>query len=507
MELKRILARDTRSAMEQAIKTYGPDVLVISNHQVGGQTELVVAIEAPDADTAQASASSDRAPEAVATAEITPPAPGTEPVQSFRQSLQAATQSAVRGDIEPSTGERASTGPGRSDQDARDYLRSREIVELVRDEIAALRREFRMRQQTSASQALQDTEMPGALLALMLQSISQASDAQEGLQIMREQLLHALRRPAVELPARGLHLLAGPSGAGKTLMVARLAQRAAQAGCEQVALISYKDVRAGAWSQMQMLAAQLGVDAYRATDRQSLRVLIDELSHRTLVLIDTPGVQMTEQVQQVLSEAPNCQCHAVLPTDASTATLQRVLGQGLPLKSLLLTKVDEASSGWALLQFLSNNALALSGASQGAGLSDLSPDFNIEQLVDLALAPLAAVSSSGFEAVSSQADPHHSADQAVSVQPGLSAILASVAGLPAVPAFMSTADMLGGADKPASKKSSARASGRGPAKSSTRSTKATAPAAKRARTSADKTTAATGVRTARRKSAEVTAQP
>lgn len=521
MELKRILARDTRSAMEQAIKTYGPDVLVISNHQVGGQTELVVAIEAPDADTAQASASSDRAPEAMATAEITPPAPGTEPVQSFRQSLQAATQSAVRGDIELSTGERASTGPGRSDQDARDYLRSREIVELVRDEIAALRREFRMRQQTSAwqsglnlapavaplAQALQDTEMPGALLALMLQSISQASDAQEGLQIMREQLLHALRRPAVELPARGLHLLAGPSGAGKTLMVARLAQRAAQAGCEQVALISYKDVRAGAWSQMQMLAAQLGVDAYRATDRQSLRVLIDELSHRTLVLIDTPGVQMTEQVQQVLSEAPNCQCHAVLPTDASTATLQRVLGQGLPLKSLLLTKVDEASSGWALLQFLSNNALALSGASQGAGLSDLSPDFNIEQLVDLALAPLAAVSSSGFEAVSSQADPHHSADQAVSVQPGLSAILASVAGLPAIPAFMSTADMLGGADKPASKKSSARASGRGPAKSSTRSTKATAPAAKRARTSADKTTAATGVRTARRKSAEVTAQP
>ena len=36
MELKRILARDTRSAMEQAIQTYGPDVLVISNHQTGG---------------------------------------------------------------------------------------------------------------------------------------------------------------------------------------------------------------------------------------------------------------------------------------------------------------------------------------------------------------------------------------------------------------------------------------------------------------------------------------
>ncbi len=94
MELKRILARDTRSAMEQAIQVYGPDVLVISNHQVGGQTELVVAIEvamespepaatavAPAASAAQAAAGTDLL--------INPPA------QSFRQSLEAASQPAV----------------------------------------------------------------------------------------------------------------------------------------------------------------------------------------------------------------------------------------------------------------------------------------------------------------------------------------------------------------------------------------------------------------------------
>ena len=45
MELKRILARDTRSATERAISLYGPDVLIIANHRVGGQTELVVAVE------------------------------------------------------------------------------------------------------------------------------------------------------------------------------------------------------------------------------------------------------------------------------------------------------------------------------------------------------------------------------------------------------------------------------------------------------------------------------
>jgi flagellar biosynthesis protein FlhF len=49
MELKRILARDTRSATEKAMAMYGPDVLIISNHRVEGQTELIVALDVAEA--------------------------------------------------------------------------------------------------------------------------------------------------------------------------------------------------------------------------------------------------------------------------------------------------------------------------------------------------------------------------------------------------------------------------------------------------------------------------
>ena len=45
MELKRILARDTRSATEKAMALFGPDVLIISNNRVEGQTELIVALD------------------------------------------------------------------------------------------------------------------------------------------------------------------------------------------------------------------------------------------------------------------------------------------------------------------------------------------------------------------------------------------------------------------------------------------------------------------------------
>ena len=483
MELKRILARDTRSAMEQAIQTYGPDVLVISNHQIGAQTELVVAIEVPEADMPAALGNATTT-SSVATSS---PAPATVPAaSSFRQTLDAASQTRSEPSLtisaEPvsmvaaapaAVDAPAASAPVMStaEQDARDYLRSREIVDLVRDEIAALRREFRMRQQSSAwqssvhfapavtplVQALQEAGMPGALRTLLLDSLSQCSDAQQGLQAMREQLSHHLQRPRAALPAQGLHLLAGPSGAGKTLMTARLAQLGAQAGCEQVAIISYQDVRAGAWSQTQMLASQLGIDAFRASDAQNLRLLVNELSSRRLVLIDTAGVQMPEHVTQILAQAPTCQAHAVLPADASSATLQRVLGLGLPFRSLLLTKIDEASSPWSLLQFLGDNDLSIAGASCGSRLSDLMQDFSIEHLVDLALAPLTAALDLPVPQQEAQAlampQPSVSMLMTPIAQPveancgsGLSATLDAIAqlpSLPSLPVFLSTAQVLG----------------------------------------------------------------
>lgn len=537
MELKRILARDTRSAMEQAIKTYGPDVLVISNHQVGGQTELVVAIEAPVVPTAPVAQAQETVTELAApVAPAQAPEEAVESGLNFRDTLQAATATGGRAASESSS-PKESIANHRTDQDARDYLRSREIVEMVRDEISALRREFRMRQQTSAwqsglnftagvaplAQALREIEMPGALQALLMESLHQAGDSVEGLQLLRDQLIHSIKRPAVSPPANGLHLLAGPSGSGKTLMAARLARRAARAGCDRVALISFQDVRAGAWSQMQMLASQLGVDAFRATDPDNLRLLIEELSHRALVLIDTPGIQMADHVRQVLTQAPGCQCHAVLPADASTATLQRVLGQDLPWQSLLITKVDEASSGWALLQFLSNNPVCISGASQGAGLNDLLTDFNTDSLVDLALAPLANVSRN-FEAAPDGADAAEVAVAHDGPRAGLSAVLAGIAGLPAMPAFMATADILergprAAADrvevKTVPKKTSKRANpvasaGAKPAKSvatAVAASVATPTPTARTRKTRSKTENAPAPRTSRRKVAEASARP
>ena len=137
-----------------------------------------------------------------------------------------------------------------------------------------------------------------------------------------------------------------------------------------------------------MLASQLGMDSFRAGDAGTLALLLNELSQRKLVLIDTPGVQMNERVAEVLLIQADCGCHAVVPADASSATLSKLIDSGIVWHSLLVSKVDESTQPWPLLHFLSNNSLGLAGASEGVSVIDLIQDFPVQQLVTLGLSQL-----------------------------------------------------------------------------------------------------------------------
>jgi len=235
-----------------------------------------------------------------------------------------------------------------------------------------LRREFRLSQQAMPwqdmlpvdeavkplIQALSVSGAPVMLRTLLLDGLRDQTDLRTARQQMQKQLTHAISREPSEAPRHGVHVLAGASGSGKTLMAARLAKQAVQdLGSEQVALISYRDMRAGAWSQMQILGSQAGVETFRATDASTLAVLLAEMSHRQLVLIDTAGVEMDKHLQDIRSVCPTAQLHAVVCADASETSLRRVLAQAdLRFASVMLSKIDESGTPWALLQFLCNEA-------------------------------------------------------------------------------------------------------------------------------------------------------
>ena len=414
MELKRILARDTRSATEKAMAMFGPDVLIISNHRVEGQTELIVALDVAEASLDEmletdAEEQSQESNSVTVTAKgprqrlsSTPSSVSSPFSDHLHQLLQPASRMAQQAEAEPiahvSTEHLLTQG--------REQVRSQEIVSLVREELAALRQEFRLSQQTAnwqmnqywpahiqpLVQAMTEAAVPTALRALLQEGLREQPTLDSALDSIRAQLTHNLERPQEGFPNKGVHVMAGLSGSGKTLMVAKAAQQVAlHYGTEYVAVVSYHDMRAGAWSQTQMLCAQLGVDCFRAGSPETLKLLLDELSPRRMIVIDTPGVQMSERLAEILQVCPEAGLHAVVPADSSAVTLSRImLKSKLPWQSLMISKLDEANSPWPLIQFLiAEGAKCVVSAGGGSdNISDGLKSSGLQKLINMAMTQL-----------------------------------------------------------------------------------------------------------------------
>jgi flagellar biosynthesis GTPase FlhF len=441
MELKRIIARDTRAANEKAVALYGPDVLVISTSKVRGKTELIVAVdvEPMNAEVALAetfvpsektySLSATPATEEAPLAQEAPasfgkvlndtiqkrPAkptkedvPGFVPAAALKKAqekalpMQTSAPAAEPAPVQETVVKEQVLAATQHMAEERDALRGREIVQMVREELATLRKEFKLSQQMAwqgtglarnlmpLRNALQEAAIPVALRALLIDSIQSFEDVEPAMDEIRRQLCHSMQHSSVTAPDQGVHVLAGPSGAGKSLMVARLAQHASvNWGSEQVAVISYSDQRAGAWNQAQLLSAQTGVDCFRATNVTTLKLLLEEHGQRKFLIIDTPGVQMAERVSEIVAICKEAQFHVVLPADASQSSLRRVLSTPhIQWQSLMISKLDEASQPWALIQVLTEGHVGVSGASRGERIGEWSVQMQVEELVTVALANL-----------------------------------------------------------------------------------------------------------------------
>jgi flagellar biosynthesis GTPase FlhF len=411
MELKRILARDSRSANEKAIQLYGSDVLIISSQRLDNQTELIVAVdldttpEAPMAEPLKAAVPSQEEPVApfvpfsklFQSASAFAPLPPEESLSEVPQPLEvavAAPQLAVP---------MSEVIPQVQAQQQHEGQRSQEIVELLRLEMAALRKEFSLSRQMmpwqdglrlspaieQLSLAMSEVGMPAGLRALLTDSIQELESVQEAWPVMQTLLVGALNRPAMTPPESGVHALCGPSGSGKTSMVGRLAYAAAMVhGAETQVMISFADQRPGAWAQMQLLAAQSGVACFRAANSDMLRALLQELEGKT-VWIDTCGTDFAAQAERLQNEHPKVLRHAVLPVDATVTSVQKILqNSALNWSSLMLSKVDEAAYPWALIKGLSEQSLGVSCMAGSTRIEQAPESFDAQRLVQLALTPL-----------------------------------------------------------------------------------------------------------------------
>ncbi|MBK1735683.1 flagellar biosynthesis protein FlhF [Halorhodospira abdelmalekii] len=150
----------------------------------------------------------------------------------------------------------------------------------------------------------------------------------------------------------GVVALVGPTGVGKTTTVAKLAARyALRHGREKVALVSTDNYRVGAQDQLLTYARILDVPVYTATNRHELRNVVDDLSGRGLVLIDTVGmsqrdVRLAEQFKTLGSGEGLVRTFLVLSAATQLSTLTESVSafSGAAPVGCILTKVDEATT-------------------------------------------------------------------------------------------------------------------------------------------------------------------
>lgn len=464
MELKRIIARDSRAANDKAIQLYGPDVLVISSQRVDNQTELIVAIDtdeaAPVAAPSIASAGAAQTTGAaqsdapvsskaqqrfqafadvfkvsveqgdaadfdsdVALASPEPQATDAEPVKLSNTPVpsdaeaqewipaalrlaqpkgeRAVADSRVASPPQPSAAAESAARPLAPLADAVDLQRSRDTVELLRQEIAALRQEFNLNRQVVMWQSgqglspeltqwfaqMQEVGVPASLRTLMVDAVSDCTTVSEAWPRIHQTLQTAIQRQKSSWPQQGVHALVGPSGAGKSLMVARMAMAAAsQTPVESMAIISLADTKAGAWSQLQVLAAQSGVACYRAGDTAALEVLLQELSHLSVIWVDTPGTDFLAHARTLRAVSATVSLHAVLPADATVTNVRKIFdAPELQWSSVMLTKLDEAAHPWPVLKALCDRPWPVSAMASSHQARSPLLAFDPIELVDLAM--------------------------------------------------------------------------------------------------------------------------
>jgi flagellar biosynthesis protein FlhF len=171
----------------------------------------------------------------------------------------------------------------------------------------------------------------------------------------------------------GIMAVVGPTGAGKTTTIAKLAARwCMRHGSQDLALVSTDGYRIGAREQLLTYARILGAPMYPANSGKDLARVLERLKSKKLILIDTAGmgprdVRLTEQLAALQLGAARARILLALPAQGEAHALDEIVQAyaGLAPAACILTKVDEAASLGAVISTTLRHRLKIAYVCDG----------------------------------------------------------------------------------------------------------------------------------------------
>lgn len=190
------------------------------------------------------------------------------------------------------------------------------------------------------------------------------------------------------LETGGTYAIIGSTGVGKTTTVAKLAaQYALRHGTDKIGLITTDCFRIGGVDQLSTFGKLLDIPVFLATDRLELSDILDQLSDKDLILIDTAGMsqrdmELSKQLATLTGAGHNIQFYLALSATAQQAITNEIMRvfSDIKLAGTVVTKVDEAASLGGVLNALINYQLPTFFISNGQKVPE---DLHLGSAIEL----------------------------------------------------------------------------------------------------------------------------
>ena len=267
-------------------------------------------------------------------------------------------------------------GPAASRRDQQDVLSElRSMKGLIEDRFGALAFMDKLQRQPAHARLTQRL-LDGGFSPALIRRLSEGLPADAGDEcawaagVLERSLSTAEDESALE-DQGGVYALVGATGVGKTTSTAKIAAAfATRHGASQLGLITLDAYRVAAHEQLRAYGRILGVPVHTAHDRSSLEDLLDLLSAKKMVLVDTAGMaQRDARTRELLDMLTHRSIKRLLVINAAAhgETIDDVMlsYRAASCEGAVLSKMDEAVKLGPALDALIRHKLKVVGVANG----------------------------------------------------------------------------------------------------------------------------------------------